>query len=323
MYTGYTKRIIIVMNNDVEFLSKLLDPGSTISGPWRLTVWVRDGGKCPCYLFSEEHHNSGSCPDQEGISEVIKRVLNNTRHVHVFIEHFVHAEKLDTATTTKSEEQACSAKSENILNNMRNCLEVLRVNRPDEKKRIHFVDPRVDIVSVLPDGKLYEAISYYTNHLVASGDCNGALLTVYEAFIHPLLSVVPSKSFGIEGRMTGVMERHVKMMTLQQEKVFMRLWKRDIIGKIKVLSDGYTAMEKRKCVFNLENFKSKYTDMVNKFMDMCLLAQFFLAENSGMTGSIIYAGSLHSLNFEGYLKEYGYVMSRTHENKDLSACIRF
>lgn len=309
------------MNDDVEFLSKSLESGSTISGPWRLTVWVQNG-KRPCYLFSEEHDNEGSCPDQRGISELAKNVLKNTEQVHVFIEHFVHAQRLSKATTNESEEEACSAKSERILNNMRNCLEVLRMNRPEHRERIHFVDPRVDIVSVLPDGKLYEAISYYTDHLIQSGDCSGALLTVYEAFIHPLLSVVPNSSLGMNGRMNGVMERYVEKMTVIQQEVFKYLWKEDIIGKIKVLTDAYATMEKKKCVFNLKDLKLKYTDMVNKFMDMYLLAQFFLSENSGMTGSIIYAGSLHSLNFEGYLKRYGYTRTRVHENKNLSACVR-
>ena len=310
---------------DQEYMSHALESGSTISGPWRLTVWEKHGAP-PCYLFSEEHANEGSCPEQKDIAVLSKEILGNTDNVHIFIEHFVHA--LDIKTVKLTEKEACSAKSKSILNNMRNCLEVLRVNKPDENKRIHFVDPRMDIVSVLPDGKLYEAISHYTEHLLRQGDSSGALMTVYEAFIHPLLSIVPDK-FGVIGRMTGVMERFRQQMTETQRGLFLQLWKQDVVGRIKTLSDKYTSMQKYKDYDNniqafraeLDRLKLSYTDMVNKFMDMCLLAQFFVSENSAMTAAVVYAGSLHSLNFETYLQQYGYSRTRLHENKSLSACV--
>ena len=303
---------------DVKYVSKALESGSTISGPWRLTVWEKQG-EAPCFLFSEEHNNEGSCPDQKDISVLAKEILSHTENVHVFIEHFIHA--LEIRSVKMTEEEACSAKSKSILNNMRNCLEVLRVNRPGEKQRIHFVDPRMDIVSVLPDGKLYEAISHYTDHLVRSGDSSGALMTVYEAFIHPLLSVVPDK-FGVKGRMTGVMERYKQHMNSTQKDIFADLWNTDVVGRIKILSDMYASMQKAKSVSRLDELKLAYTDMVNKFMDMCLLAQFFVSQNTGMTAAVVYAGSLHSLNFETYLQKYGFARTRIHENKSLSACIK-
>ncbi len=294
-----------------------LESGSTISGPWRLTVWEKEG-EAPCYIFSEEHHNDGSCPEQKDIATLAKEILANTENVHVFIEHFVHA--LEVSKVKLTEVEACSAKSKSILNNMRNCLEVLRVNRPEESERIHFVDPRMDIVSVLPDGKLYEAISHYTDHLTRSGDTSGALMTVYEAFIHPLLSVVPDK-FGVQGRMTGVMEKYRQRMTDKQREFFVNLWHKDVVQRIKNLSNNYTSMQKSTSVSKLPELKRSYTDMVNKFMDMCLLAQLFVSQNSGMTAAVIYAGSLHSLNFEKYLQLYGFTRTRLHENKSLSACI--
>lgn len=304
-------------SDDMEYMSRALESGSTISGPWRLTIWEKKGS-APCYIFSEEHANDGSCPDQKDIAVLAKEVLRNTQDVHVFIEHFLHA--LEITRVKLTEEEACAAKSKSILNNMRNCLEVLRATRPDEKQRIHFVDPRMDIVSVLPDGKLYEAISHYTNHLVESGDSSGALMTVYEAFIHPLLSVVPDK-FGVNGRMTGVMERYRSQMTEAQTEFFLRMWTNDVVKRIKTLSDTYVNMQKSDSISRLDKLKLSYTDMVNKFMDMCLLAQFFVAQNNGMTGGLVYAGSLHSLNFETYLEKYGYTRTRLHENKSLSACV--
>lgn len=303
--------------DDIEYMSQALESGSTISGPWRLTVWEKKNSPT-CYVFSEEHDNEGSCPEQKDIAVLAKDILRNTRHVHVFIEHFSHA--LGIKRVVYSEEQACSAKSESILNNMRNCLEVLRINRPEEKNRIHFVDPRMDIVGVLPDGKLYEAITHYTKFLMRSGNLSEALMTVYEAFIHPLLSIVPNK-FGVHGRMTGVMERYESQMTEVQQSLFLRLWKVDIVERIKTLSETYVLMEKTQSLSRLTNLKLSYTDMVNKFMDMCLLAQFFVAQNKGMSAAVIYAGSLHSLNFETYLGNYGYTRTRMFENKSLTACI--
>ena len=305
--------------NDLDYMSDALQPGATISGPWRLTVWEKTD--CPpCYVFSEEHANEGSCPENKDITVLAKEVLSHTENVHVFIEHFVHA--MDINNVKLTEKEACSAKSKAILNNMRHCLEVLRVERPGENKRIHFVDPRMDIVAVLPDGKLYEAISHYADHLQKQGDVNGALVTVYEAFIHPLLSIVPDK-FGVDGRMTGVMERYRNKMTETQREFFLRTWNTDVVQKIKALSDKYVAMQKSNNISQLDKFKLSYTDMVNKFMDMCLLAQFFVAQNhSGMSAALVYAGSLHSLNFETYLERFGFKRTRLHENKDLSACIK-
>lgn len=312
--------------NDVDYVSRALETGSTISGPWRLTVWEKQGEvggeyhqQAPCYLFAEEHTNDGSCPKEKDITTLARDILGNTKDVHVFIEHFVHALEIDRVKL--DEEDACSARSDAILNNMRNCLEVIRVNRPGDKKRIHFVDPRMDIVSVLPDGKLYEAISHYTDHLVSKGDTGGALMTVYEAFIHPLLSVVPDK-FGVNGRMTGVMERFRDNMTDPQKRFFLQNWQTDVVSRIKKLSDIYVSMQKSNTLSNLDELKLSYTDMVNKFMDMWLLAQFFVSQNQGMTVALVYAGSLHSLNFETYLKAYGYSMTRLHDNKSLSTCLR-
>lgn len=303
--------------DDTAFISNSLETGSRVSGPWRLTVWERDGLP-PSYVFSEEHANQGTCPSDKDISVLAKDILKNTKGVHVFIEHFVHALEINRVKMTEAE--ACTAKSRSILNNMRNCLEVVRVNNPDQKSRIHFIDPRMDIVAVLPDGKLYDAVSHYTTHLVSIGDINGAMVTIYEAFIHPLLSIVPDK-FGINGRMTGVMERYVSGMTDAQKKFFIEKWASEVTGRVQKLSGMYARMHGTSSLDGLADLKLSYTDMVNKFMDMLLLAQYFAAVNGGMTASIIYAGSLHTLNFEEYLEGFGYRRTRIHENKSLSSCL--
>lgn len=303
-------------NNDLDYLERTLKSGTYISGPWRLTVW--EGESSFCYVFSEEHANIGSCPENVDITVLAKQILCNTEKVHVFIEHFVHA--MDKKNVDLTVEEACSAKSSAILNNMRNCLEVLRV-KTNDRKRIHFVDPRMDIVAVLPDGKLYEAISHYAKHLENNGDISGALMTVYEAFIHPLLSIVPDK-FGVDGRMTGVMENYRNKMNEKQKSYFTSLWTKDVVQRIKKLSDNYVAMQKANDISRLDDFKLAYTEMVNKFMDMCLLAQFFVAQNRGMTAAIIYAGSLHSLNFETYLENYGFRRIKMKENTSLDACVK-
>lgn len=305
------------MSTDLETLKLHLETGSKISGPWRLTVWHKENSPT-CYLFSEEHANKGSCPNEKDIVALSREVIYNTENVHVFVEHFVHA--LEVSSVKQTEEEACSARSKAILNNMRNCLEVMRVNRPDDKRRIHFVDPRMDIVSVLPDGKLYEAISYYTDHLVKNKDIGGALMTIYESFIHPLLSVVPEK-FGVNGRMTGVMERFREKMNDDQRRFFEDLWKKDVIQRVKNLSTMYVEMQRKNSINDLDRLKLEYTDMVNKFMDMWLLAQYFVSHNEGMSAALIYAGSLHSLNFEKYLEQLGYGRTRLHENKSLAACL--
>ena len=142
--------------NDLFNLEKcLMDGSGMISGPWRLTVWEKEGSPSH-YVFSEEHANEGSCPMEKDISTLARQILGCTENVHVFVEHFIHAARVETS---KYNEDVCTkSKEKAILNNMRNCLEVLRIKNPKESHRIHFVDPRTDIVAILPDGKVFDAI---------------------------------------------------------------------------------------------------------------------------------------------------------------------
>ena len=295
----------------------LLEGSGTISGPWRLTVW-ENPGKPLHYVFSEEHKNEGSCPNEKDISTLARQVLRETDNVHVFIEHFIHAASIETSD---HDENVCTTSKEKaILNNMRNCLEVLRIKNPRESHRIHFVDPRTDIVAILPDGKVFDAINMYVESRLDKKDFDGALMTLYEAFIHPLLSIFPEK-LNMTGRLTGQMQIARELMNNQQREFFDIIWKRDVIKRISELTELFRSMQKNKEFHRVKELMKSYRDMTNKFLDTWLLAKIFSAENNGMTASIIYLGSLHSLNFEKYLEQIGYIRTRIVENEDLISCL--
>lgn len=290
---------------------------STISGPWRLTVWNKDGNP-PSYIFSEEHGSDGSCADQKDISAVLLEILDNTSRTEVFIEHFIHAEEITTARSDVK--KACVAKSSAILNGLRLCLEVVKISSTKHANRIHFCDPRCDIVSIMPDGKVYDAIEAHVHQLAGAGKVSEALLTLYEAFIHPLLSVVPD-GMNMHGRLTGSMKKAREQMTATQVEFFDVMWYMDVVTSIKSLTEAYGNMHGANDVSNVAAFMTQYTRTINKFMDTWLLAQMFEAENRGMSASVLYLGSLHSLNLEKYLKSYGYTRTSLHENKNLAACL--
>lgn len=305
---------------DVKVIDGMLQDGSRISGPWRLTVWEREG-KPPSYVFSEEHANSGSCPGEKDISRLTTDILQTTRNVHVFVEHYMHANEV--VNTSKTVEGACSvARDKAILNNMRNCLEVIRIRDPESRDRVHFIDPRVDIVAILPDGKVYEALEMYVTTKIGEGDKESALMALYEAFIHPLLSLFPDKLV-MTGRMTGSVEKLRTQMTPSQVSFFDSVWKEDVIKRIAGLTKVFREMQGNSDVSRLDDIYVMYRDMTNKFLDAWLLANVLIAESSmGMSASVIYLGSLHSLNFEKYLETMGYSRKSLHENRDLTSCLK-
>lgn len=290
---------------------------STISGPWRLTVWDKEGHP-PSYIFSEEHASDGSCPDQRDISAILREILDKTRRAEVFIEHFIHAEEI---TNPRSDiRKGCVARSDAILNGLRLCLEVVKISSTKHANRIHFCDPRCDIVSIMPDGKVYDAIEAHVNQLEEAGKVSEALLTLYEAFIHPLLSVVPD-GMNMHGRLSGSMKKARESMTDTQVEFFDVMWQMDVVTSIKNLTEAYSKMHGASDVSSAAAFMTQYTRTINKFMDTWLLAQMFQAENGGMSASVLYLGSLHSLNLEKYLQAYGYTKTSIHENKNLAACL--
>lgn len=303
-------------SRDIKILSECLN-NATISGPWRLTVWESDRHP-PSYVFSEEHGSEGSCPEQRGISSILKEILEKTVATEVFIEHFVHAEEM--VKPRKNEEKACVSQSHSILNGLRLCLEVVKMTCTEYAQRIHFCDPRCDIVSVMPDGKVYEAIEAHVRKLKTENNVADALLTIYEGFIHPLLSVVPD-STNVRGRLSGSIKQARQAMTADQLLFFDEMWKEDVVTSIRNLTETYSAMHKAQDVSDISRFMTQYTTTINKFMDTWLLAQMFHSENTGMSASVLYLGSLHSLNIEKYLERYGYKKVSTHESKNLSACL--
>lgn len=303
-------------STDVQIISDSLK-NATISGPWRLTVWESDSHP-PSYVFSEEHGSEGSCPDERGISSILMEILDKTAAAEVFIEHFVHAEEM--VKPRQSEEKACSSDSHQILNGLRLCLEVVKMTTTDHANRIHFCDPRCDIVCVMPDGKVYEAIDAHVRQLQADNNVSDALLTIYEAFIHPLLSVVPD-STNLRGRLSGSIKQARQVMTPDQLAFFDETWKQDVVTSIRNLTTQYTAMHTLQDVSKTAEFMTQYTRTINKFMDTWLLAQMFHSENTGMSASVLYLGSLHSLNIEKYLERYGYRRASLHESNNLAACL--
>lgn len=303
-------------DSDISYVNRTLR--GKISGPWRLTVWSKTDSP-PSYVFSEEHANKGLCPEEKCIISLAKDILQNTENVHVFVEHFIHANEVENVKDSVA--TACSSKRDAaILNNMRTCLEVIRVRESSKQERIHFIDPRADIVAILPDGKIYDAIDSYVKLLVQSGDKKNAIMTLYEAFIHPLLSLFPDKKV-MKGRLTGNMEQSRELMKRHQQEFFDKIWRDDVIYRIFQLTELFREIEKNSDLSRVRELQDSYRDMTNKFLDTWLLVNVFLAENDGMSASVIYLGSLHSMNFETYLEGLGYKSEAKFENRDLTSCL--
>ena len=327
--------------NDRQILDDIVGIGTRapISGPWRLTVWDAPGtGKV--YVFSEEHANTGSCPQNRHFSALASEILQKTTGVHVLVENFIHANSIMSPKTGRNTTitQACSPVDVGILNNLRNCLEVMRINSQycsdGCEKRIHFIDPRVDMVSVLPDGKLFEAISYYANHKASQGSFDDAVLTIFESIVHPLSSLLPDRQ-NLTGRMVGVFDSFRHNMTPVQRNTFDSAWARDITGGIVEINAKYIKLHtnfsstKRKTTpsiakfsHDVEEIKQLYKRYTNKFMDMWLLAHVFMIQNTAdSSGMVMYLGSLHGLQIEEYLSQHG--MRKVHhvESQNLSSCL--
>ncbi|AAR26886.1 FirrV-1-B11 [Feldmannia irregularis virus a] len=289
---------------DAEILHRAMN-NRRVSGPWRATMWrTRDGHVT--WVFSEEHENKGACGlevQQTDLTSLVAEIIRDTKNVHVFLEHFVHAADVQRTCTT----------SNSTLQNLRGCL--------PKGPRIHYIDPRTDLVAILPNGQILEAIVHYAHHLHSQHKDLELKLLLYETFIHPLLSIVsPSgDSAVLEGRLNTVLQKYVANMTTAQMGFFRDKWSVDVIANIENVRRIYHECTTR--LSNLPALLEAYTDTVNRFMDLWLLANFFVAENSGMTGSIIYAGSKHSLHFEKYLAEMRYELLEQFTNRDLSACL--
>ena len=328
--------------NDRQVLDEIVGIGrnESISGPWRLTVWDSsrtsvDSGKV--YVFSEEHQNEGSCPSERHFSQIAMDILQNTTGVHLLVENFLHSnDLLHPRNGDTNPVHACAPVEEGILNNLRGCLEVMKLNeqycRGSCSNRIHFIDPRVDLVSVLPDGKLFQAISHYADHRASKGDFSGAVLTVYESLVHPLASLLPDKR-NLRGRLVGTFETLRSKMNHSQGETFDRLWVSEITGGISEINriyveiqsgfpDGRKKNDLKKFSAKVEEIKQAYKVFTNKFLDVWLLAHVFMIQNThGSNGMVMYLGSLHGLVIEKYLESHGF--NRTHliQNEGLESCL--
>ncbi|CAM9207119.1 unnamed protein product [Pylaiella littoralis] len=339
--------------NDRKILDDLVGVGirGPISGPWRLTVWSdpRDPGARKMYVFSEEHANKGSCPENRHFSALASEILRKTRSVHVLVENFIHANDIAVPRSGRlSASGACSPVNIGILNNLRNCLEVMKINShhcPDGcSKRIHFIDPRVDMVCVLPDGKLFEAISEYANRKASEGLFDDAVLTIFESFVHPLSSLLPDRK-NLRGRLVGVFEAFRSKMSAPQVDTFDKVWAADITGGIVEINAKYSKLHERyssvptpsvtkarsstgptpasAATFSgdVEDIKECYKRYTNKFMDVWILAHVFMIQNTGANGMVMYLGSLHGLQIEKYMALHGMRNTYHTESQHLDACL--
>lgn len=326
--------------NDRQILDNIVGIGtrSLVSGPWRLTVWDSPStGKM--YVFSEEHANKGSCPQNRHFSTLASEILQKTRGVHVLVENFIHANDIAVPETGSNTSigQASSPVDVGILNNLRNCLEVMKINSrhcPDGcAKRIHFIDPRVDMVSVLPDRKLFEAISFYAHHKAAHGSFDDAGLTIFESIVHPLSSLLPDRK-NLRGRLVGAFETLRKQMTPVQKATFDKIWAGDITGGIVDINAKYVKLHenfssKNKNAPSLEKFsrdveeiKHIYKRYTNKFMDTWLLAHIVMIQNMAVSnGMVMYLGSLHGIQIEKHLSLHGFRKIYHSESQNLHSCL--
>lgn len=312
--------------SDFDVVDKVIKSSKYISGPWRCTIWKHpENLGPPTFIFSEEHGNTGACPKEKSISEIFQDILNKTKNTHVFIENFIHMNGI----VNESGPQACSKPADNMaLNDLRTCMEVIRSSNSDLEKRVHFVDPRVDLVAILPSGRVYEALDLYINKLSDDGNYTDILLTLYESFIHPLISLFPDNT-SMTGRLSHDIIEEKKKMNSKQLAFFEKAWREDVLENISKVVNKLGSMKEKISSYtkytiksDVEELKIFYRDMTNKFLDTWLLSKLFSSENElDMELSIIYLGSLHSLKMESYFKEMGYDMGTILENKDLHACL--
>jgi len=246
-------------------------------------------------------------------SEIAMEILQKTEGVHILVENFLHANDITQSRSGINDpSMACSPVDDGILNNLRGCLEVMMLNerhcRGDCSKRIHFIDPRVDMVSVLPDGKLFQAISHYVNDMAVEGDFTGGVLTVYEALVHPLSSLLPDKR-NLRGRLVGAFETLRSKMNDKQGETFDRLWMSEIKHSVK----KFNSM--------VEEIKQLYKVFTNKFLDVWLLAHVFMIQNLPQSeGMVMYLGNIF-INYYSFTTKTRSRALLHHRSRAFASCV--
>jgi len=320
-------------------IEDILDARGYISGPWRVALYERYDG-APIYVFSEEHSNEGNCNSQgiasAHITTVVHDVLTKTDHSHVLVEHFLHASEVK-----RDDKSVCSiAPSTGSLENMRACLEVLMNPTvcPKCKDRIHFIDPRADIVCVLPDGNLFKAITEYSVKCASSGNYADAVLVLYEALIHPLWSVLPDKRV-LVGRLKGQFETFFNKLSADKKVQFDKMWKAEIAAKFSKLLEIYDAMHTQFCLNSgrfedfegaVKNILTEYKLFTNTFLDLWTLCVIDTIKKDTVSAILVYFGSLHGKNVERLLNDMGYGRrgfftnepKGVHQNPHADACVK-
>ena len=138
----------------------------------------------------------------------------------------------------------------------------MRIKRSERKDKIHFVDPRTDLIAILPGGNVYKSIHFYIQSLLEKDDKESVLITLFEAYIHPLQSLFPDKLVP-SGRFSGSIEKAKNMMTSDQKTFFTMIWKKDVIGRISELTTEFRRMEKTSDISSetVQNLYILYRDM--------------------------------------------------------------
>ncbi|CAM9645913.1 unnamed protein product, partial [Phaeothamnion confervicola] len=286
-----------------------------VSGPWRIAVYERYDG-APIYVFSEEHHNFGNCASlgkpSKHITNLVQEILETTRRSHVLVEHFLHA----TEVKRESKEVCNLAPPTGSLENLRSCLEVLMNPKVCEscKERIHFIDPRADVVCVLPDGNLFKAIAEYAVRCATAGNYNDAVLVLYEAFIHPLWAIFPDKRV-LVGRLKGRFEDFFKRLPAEKVETFKAMWQTKITEQFSGVLKRYDEINDKYIIqksVDLAEFQNDVGDLMilyklftNTLLDLWTICVIDTIPKNDVSAILVYFGSLHGLHVEEMLKTLG------------------
>jgi hypothetical protein len=211
--------------------------------------------------------------------------------------------------------------------------------------RIHYIDPRADLISVLPDGMLWQTIKDTVDRLAESGNFAGAVILLYEALLHPLFSIKPQAGKGFtSGRLSGSFVQAYAAMTPSETAAFDSAWTRHIDSGIEglgrmygTMQDGYGSRAPPSILSRLffetsevsdfkaaaAEFMDSYKEVTCKFLDLWVIAKIIVTCKSVTVSDIVlYSGSLHALQIAEYLEDLGYDRIKTVENPSYDSCLR-
>jgi hypothetical protein len=266
-----------------------------VSGPWQIATLQKDDTKI--ILVSEEHGNEGSCPENKSILDILKDALE-LENTHLFLEQFLYAESY-----TKEHMESSPKTNPSMMSQIRS---YMTANR---NERIHFVDCRTDVVAIFPDNLLFEAIELYCKK-----NKDNAYKLLYEALIHPLLSLDPHNVwFKGEMRLKGRFLQNYNRLDAETKECINTLW------HDKVHLEFYDLNQMHKEKKPVDEILQQYKMVTNAIFDV-----WCITEMLGYNGSnlILYAGSLHCMRLEEYFRfRFGFRLIKKEFNEDIQACV--